>query len=177
MPGWPYAWAPAAVPAWFTGTARRLPLGTDTLVYPLASNSDASAMVWQAMANMRSACREGTPSSLPARGGVISQRPSSLQEALAFCTEGDRFPLSTPAVRSDLRTWHVQLVTVAQSAPGAYCATRLSPRHSVHPVLPEESLSGTPERSGPPRRAGRGGGPSNITREVECASCWGATVE
>ncbi len=126
VPGWPYAWAPAAVPAWFTGTARHLPLGTDTLVYPLASNSDASAMVWQAMANMRFRMPGGY-AVFASRSGAASfaSAPSSLQEALAFCTEGDRFPLSPPAVRSDLRTWRVQLVTVAQSAPGAYCATRL----------------------------------------------------
>ena len=126
VPGWPYAWAPAAVPTWYTTTARHLPVGSDVLVYPLASSVDASAMVWQAMANMRFRMPGGYAVFASSSGAAtFASAPSSLQEALAFCAEGERFPLSPDAVRSDLRKWRVQLVTVAESAQGSFCATRL----------------------------------------------------
>ena len=53
LPAWPYATAPAAVPPWFTSGARSLPAGSAALVYPLASSSNDSSMLWQAMANMQ----------------------------------------------------------------------------------------------------------------------------
>ena len=53
VPAWPYPAAAAPVPAWFTAGARSLPVGSTVVVYPLSSPSSSSAMVWQAMADMR----------------------------------------------------------------------------------------------------------------------------
>ncbi len=127
LPAWPYATAPAAVPPWFTSGARTLPAGSAALVYPLASSSSDSSMLWQAMANMQFR-QPGGFAVIPGSDGAntFNGDPSPLQEALAQC-EGGASSVDFPAaeVRTQLRQWRTATVAVVPSAPGAACATAL----------------------------------------------------
>ncbi len=131
VPAWPYAEAPAAVPAWFTGGARALPAGSAALVYPLAGPANDSSMLWQAMANMQFRMPGGfavIPG--PTGANTFNGQASPLQQALAQCEGG---ATSVPAfsgedVRAQLRGWRTGTVAVVPSAPGAGCATALFTR-------------------------------------------------
>jgi hypothetical protein len=142
LPAWPYAAEPASVPSWFTGGARSLPAGSAALVYPIASSTDDSSMLWQAMAQM--AYRQpGGFAVIPGPDGAntFNGQPSPLGEALAQC-EGGAAATTLPAhdVVAQLRQWHTQTVAVVPTAPGASCATALftdalGPAHRVGGVL------------------------------------------
>jgi hypothetical protein len=128
VPAWPYASAAADVPAWFTHGARSLPPESNAVVYPLATTTDASAMLWQAMADMDFRMPGGfavIPG--PTGANTLAGQPSPLQAALAACwagTEGGA-PLSAQDVRAQLERWQTRTVVVVPSAPGAACATAL----------------------------------------------------
>ncbi len=140
VPAWPYAAAPAAVPAWFTAGARSLPAGSSALVYPLATPQNDSSMLWQAMANMQFRMPGGfavIPG--PTGANTFNGEASPLQQVLAQCEAGATSVPAFPAedVRTQLRGWHTDTVAVAPSAPGAACATALFTR-----------ALGTPRREG-----------------------------
>jgi hypothetical protein len=128
VPAWPYASAPASVPAWFTGAARSLPAGSAALVYPIASSSEDSAMLWQAMANMQFR-QPGGFAVIPGANGAntFNGDPSPLQGALAACEGGALTPPAFPAeeLRAQLRAWNTQTVAVPTTALGSACAKEL----------------------------------------------------
>jgi hypothetical protein len=128
VPAWPYAAAPASVPAWFTNDARSLPAGSAALVYPLASSTNDSAMLWQAMADMEFRMPGGfavIPG--PTGANTFGGQASPLEEALAQCEEGAASVPSFSAqdVRTQLHQWHTETVVVVPTAPGAACAAEL----------------------------------------------------
>jgi hypothetical protein len=128
LPAWPYASAPATVPAWFTGAARSLPAGSAALVYPIASSSNDSAMLWQAMANMQFR-QPGGFAVIPGADGTntFNGDPSPLQAALGVCEGGAPTPPAFPAedLRAQLQAWETQTVAVPTTAPGSACAEEL----------------------------------------------------
>jgi hypothetical protein len=143
LPAWPYASAPASVPSWFTSGARSLPAGSAALVYPVASSTDDSSMLWQAMARMDFRMPGGF-AVIPGTDGAntFNGQPSPLEEALAQCEGGAAAPPAFPAaaVRAQLRQWHTETVAVVPTAPGAACAAALftgalGPAHRVGGVL------------------------------------------
>ena len=128
LPAWPYATTPASVPSWFTSGARSLPAGSAALVYPVASSTDDSSMLWQAMAHMDFRMPGGFAVIPDAHGtNTFNGQPSPLQEALAECEGGASTTPSFPAadVRAQLRQWHTQTVAVVPTATGAPCAAAL----------------------------------------------------
>ena len=128
-PAWPYASAPAAVPTWFTTSAGAgaLPAGSTVVVYPFASPTDASAMVWQAMADFRFRMPGGYAvfASPPSGAASFASDASPLQGALAVCAAGQTASLPAADVTAQLRAWHARRVVVAASAEGAGCATAM----------------------------------------------------
>jgi hypothetical protein len=130
LPAWPYQSASAAVPSWFTGGARSLPAGSAALVYPLATPSDDSSMLWQAMANMQFR-QPGGFAVIPGANGIntFNGDPSPLATVLGQC-EGGAASVDFPAadVRTQLRRWQTETVAVVPTAPGAACATKLFTR-------------------------------------------------
>jgi hypothetical protein len=126
VPAWPYPSGPANVPTWFTTGARSIPVGTTVAVYPLASPADASAMLWQAMADMTFKMPGGY-AIFPTKQGTATffSAPSLTGNVLMDCAGGGEPQLSPSAIRSDLRQWKASVVAVAISAPGSACATRL----------------------------------------------------
>jgi hypothetical protein len=143
LPAWPYASTPAAVPSWFTSGARSLPAGSAALVYPIASSTDDSSMLWQAMAHMDFRMPGGFAVIPDADGtNTFNGQPSPLEEALAQCEGGAAAVPGFPAaaVRAQLRQWGTETVAVVPTAPGAACATALftgalGPPHPVGGVL------------------------------------------
>jgi hypothetical protein len=131
VPAWPYAAAPASVPTWFTTAARSLPAGSAALIYPLATPSNDSSMLWQAMANMQFRMPGGfavIPG--PTGANTFVGEASPLEAALAQCEGGATSVAAFPAadVRDQLRRWHTETVAVDPSAPGAACAQALFTR-------------------------------------------------
>jgi hypothetical protein len=143
LPAWPYASTPAAVPSWFTGAARSLPAGSAALIYPVASSTNDSSMLWQAMAQMDFRMPGGFAVIPDADGtNTFNGQPSPLEEALAQCEGGAAAPPAFPAsaVQAQLRQWHTETVAVVPTAPGAACAAALftgalGPAHRVQGVL------------------------------------------
>jgi len=138
LPAWPYGSSPAAVPTWFTTSARSIPVGTTAVVYPLSSPADTSAMLAQAMANMTFRMPGGYAIFPTVQGtATFDSTPSYTGEVLAQCGSGTE-PQPLPSmIRKDLSSWNVSLVVVPKSAPGAMCATRVF-----------ESVLGPPRESG-----------------------------
>jgi hypothetical protein len=128
VPAWPYSAAQAAVPAWFTNGARSLPAGSAALIYPLASPSNDSSMLWQAMADMRFRMPGGF-AVIPGPNGANTfvGAASPLGDALAQCEGGAAsVPDFSPAdVRAQLHQWQTETVAVVPTEPGAPCATAL----------------------------------------------------
>jgi hypothetical protein len=143
LPAWPYATTPASVPSWFTSGARSLPAGSAALVYPVASSTNDSSMLWQAMARMDFRMPGGFAVIPDAEGtNTFNGEPSPLEEALAECEGGAPTTPSFPAadVQAQLRQWHTETVAVVPTAPGAACAATLftdalGPAHQVGGVL------------------------------------------
>lgn len=126
IPAWPYGSGPADVPTWFTTSARSIPVGTIIVVYPFASPTDTSGMLWQAMADLTFRMPGGYAVFPTAAGtATFDSAPSPLQMILSECTSGAEPQVSSSTIRSELRSWNVSVVVVAVSAPGAACATRL----------------------------------------------------
>jgi hypothetical protein len=128
VPAWPYAAAPADVPAWFTGAARSLPAGSAAVIYPLASSTNDSSMLWQAMADMEFRMPGGfavIPG--PTGANTFGGQATPLSEALGQCEGGaTSVPgFSAADVQAQLRQWQTQTVAVVPTAPGAACATTL----------------------------------------------------
>jgi hypothetical protein len=128
LPAWPYGAGPASVPAWFTTSAHALPSGSTAVIYPIASPSDDSAMLWQAMADMDFRMPGGF-AVFANQDGIASfyGQASPLQAALAACESGTTPPpaLSAADVRAQLAQWHARTVVVVPTVPGAACATSL----------------------------------------------------
>jgi len=131
VPAWPYATAAASVPSWFTSGARSLPAGSAALVYPVASSSNDSSMLWQAMAQLEFRMPGGF-AVIPGPDGAntFNGDYSPLQGALAQCEVGASAVPDFPAadVLAQLRQWHTRTVAVVPTAPGAACATALLTR-------------------------------------------------
>jgi hypothetical protein len=128
LPAWPYAAVPANVPAWFTSGARSLPAGSAALIYPLASPSNDSSMLWQAMADMDFRMPGGfavIPG--PTGANTFAGQATPLSGVLAQCEAGaTSVPgFSTAEVQAQLREWQTQTVAVVPTAPGAVCAATL----------------------------------------------------
>jgi hypothetical protein len=128
LPAWPYGAGPASVPAWFTTSAHALPSGSTAVIYPIASPSDDSAMLWQAMADMDFRMPGGF-AVFANQDGTASfyGQASPLQAALAACESGTTPPpaLSAADVRAQLAQLHARTVVVVPTVPGAACATSL----------------------------------------------------
>ena len=130
VPAWPYAAAAASVPPWFTAGAKAVPAGSAALVYPVASPTDDSSMLWQAMAGMQFRMPGGF-AVIPGANGAntFTGQSTPLTAALAQCEAGAstvQFPAA--AVRGQLRQWQTRTVVVDPAAPGAACASALLPR-------------------------------------------------
>jgi hypothetical protein len=126
VPAWPYASGPANVPAWFTDAARSLPVGSLVVVYPFANSTNASAMLWQATADVRFRMPGGyAVFTMPNGAASFASATSPLQTALALCSAGQMPVLTPAAIRTQLEAWKARLAVVSPSAPGAPCATRL----------------------------------------------------
>ena len=126
IPAWPYGSGPADVPTWFTTSARSIPVGTTIVVYPYASSVNASAMLWQAMADLTFRMPGGYAVFPTAAGtATFASSPSLVQMVLSECGGGAEPQLSPSTIRSELRSWNASFVAVVVSAPGAACATRL----------------------------------------------------
>ena len=134
-PSWPYTGAPWSTPAWFTSSARSLPIGTGVLVYPMSEPGEASAMVWQADAHLTFQMPGGY-AVFASKGGAasFSGPPSSTQMALSLCSGGNTVPLAPQAVRRQLAAWHVKTIAVVTKARGAGCARDLFERAIGVPV-------------------------------------------
>jgi hypothetical protein len=126
VPAWPYSARASDVPTWFTSEGASLPAGSVAVVYPYASASDASAMLWQAMANM-SFRMPGGYAIIPDANGTssFSSQATPLQEALATCQAGVTPAMPPQVVRSQLRYLDARTVVVDPSAAGAGCAEAL----------------------------------------------------
>jgi hypothetical protein len=126
VPAWPYGSSPSNVPSWFTTTARSLPVGSTVVVFPFASPTDASAMLWQAMAHDTFRMPGGYAVFRSADGTATFASDASLvQQVLSECSSGDQLHLSPSTIRSELRSWNASLAAVVVAAPGSACATRL----------------------------------------------------
>ena len=126
LPVWPYGSTASAVPAWFTGGARSVPVGTTVVVYPFASPVEASAMLWQAMAHDTFKMPGGYAVFRAADGtATFDSDPSLVQQVLAECSGGGQPQLDPSTIRTELRSWQASLAAVVISAPGSDCATRL----------------------------------------------------
>jgi hypothetical protein len=140
VPAWPYPAAAATVPAWFTDGASSLPVGSTVVVYPLSTPSSSSAMVWQAMADMRFRMPGGYAVFATPTGATFHSQPSELQSALAACFAGDTPTLAPAATRSQLRAIGASAVVVVPTTFGASCArhlfeSALGPSHRTQGVL------------------------------------------
>ena len=140
VPAWPYPAAAAPVPAWFTEGARSLPVGSTVVVYPFSSPSSSSAMVWQAMADMRFRMPGGYAVFATPTGATFDSQPSELHSALAACFAGDAPTLAPATTRSQLRAIGASAVVVVPTTLGAPCArhlfeSALGPAHRIQGVL------------------------------------------
>jgi hypothetical protein len=126
LPAWPYATqGRASVPAYFTTAAvDRIPAGSVALVYPMAVNTDSSAELWQAEANLRFAMPGGY-FEVPAttRGGSPQFfTPTLVQATLTGLSTGvapKRTPQLRHALRAELRSWGVTSVVAQPVGPHA----------------------------------------------------------
>ncbi|HUC04005.1 MAG TPA: hypothetical protein VL961_01315, partial [Acidimicrobiales bacterium] len=126
VPPWPYASATVRVPAWFTGAARSLPLGTTVVVYPWASPTDSSAMLYQAEADLRFKMTGGYGIFANAAGTIaLGGQTTPLEATLTGCEAGTSPTISPAAVRSQLHAVGADAVVVVPTAPGASCARQL----------------------------------------------------
>ncbi len=126
LPQWPYSAAPARVPAWFTTQASTFPVGSTLVIFPFAEAPDASAMLWQAVADVRFKMPGGYAVFRSASGSAtFASAPSPLQQSLALCSMGQPISQSPSSIRSQLAAWHVRGVLVAPNYPGASCARNL----------------------------------------------------
>jgi hypothetical protein len=127
VPAWPYPAASAAVPPWFTTHGRALPTGATVVVYPTASPADASAMVWQASADMTFKMPGGYAVFASPPTGVASfdPAPSPVLDALDLCHAGETPSVTPEQTRATLRQWDTAAVVVAPGTVGAPCATHL----------------------------------------------------
>lgn len=138
LPAWPYGSGPAYVPTWFTTNARSIPVGTTVVVYPFATATDTSAMLWQAMAGLTFRMPGGYAIFPTATGtATFDSAPSLVGQALDDCAAGGEPQIPPSTIRSELHSWNASLVAVVSSAPGAACATRIF-----------ESAFGRPKTSG-----------------------------
>ncbi len=141
VPAWPYPAQAVEVPAWFTGGAKTLPVGTTVVVYPPADPASTSAMVWQAMADMRFRMTGGYGIFPTATGtATFEPEPTALHAALAACAAGASPVLAPAAVRSELRDAGASVVVVVPGTPGAPCAARLVTRALGPPRVTEGVL-------------------------------------
>jgi hypothetical protein len=130
LPAWPYQPVTQVnVPAWFSTGAQSLPVGSTAVVYPPANPNVTSAMVWQALADMRFKMVGGY-AIFTAPTGTASFAPQAtlLEAALAQCYNGGPPPLEPAAVREELRTAGASEAVVVQATPGASCARELFDR-------------------------------------------------
>ena len=126
IPAWPYGSGPANVPAWFTTSARSLPLGSTVVVYPEASPVDASAMTWQAMADFTFKMPGGyAVFRSPDGTASFLATPTVLFGALGACHGGVAPQITRAQIRQELRSWNVSDIAVVPSSPGASCAVKL----------------------------------------------------
>ena len=127
VPAWPYPSTPAAVPSFFTSTARSLPVGTTVVVFPSSNPGDSSAMLWQAMSDMTFRMPGGYAVFASAPDGTASfnPAPSVLGSAMSSCVAGVPPQLPPAVTRSVLRGWDARYVVVVPGATGAACATAL----------------------------------------------------
>ncbi len=126
LPAWPYGSGPANVPTWFTSGARSIPVGTTALIYPLATSTDADAMLWQAESDMTFRMPGGYAIFPTAQGtATFDSTPSVTATVLADCYGGGDPEYPPAELRAQLRSWNVSVVAVVPSAPGAVCATRV----------------------------------------------------
>jgi hypothetical protein len=140
VPAWPYPAAAVPVPAWFTSGARSLPVGSTVVVYPYSTSSTSSAMVWQAMADMRFRMPGGYAVFGTPTGATFHSQPSELQNALATCFAGDTPTIAPATTRSELRAMGASAVVVVPTEPGAPCARHLFERALGPPLLTQGVL-------------------------------------
>ncbi len=126
VPAWPYAAASAAVPAWFSGAARHLPVGTTVVVDPSASPTDASPMLWQAMSGLTFRMPGGY-AVFAASSGAASFYPgsSAALDAMTACMIAVPIPVTDQQILADLRRLGTGAVVVVPGITGAPCAERL----------------------------------------------------
>ena len=135
LPQWPYSAQSSQVPTWFTRSSSSFPVGSTLVVYPLASASNSSAMLWQAMASVRFKMPGGYAVFRSTSGSAtFASAASPLQQVLALCSMGDRISEPVAAVRTELAAWHASGVLVNPQAAGAVCATGLFEAALGHPV-------------------------------------------
>jgi len=127
VPAWPYPSSPAAVPSFFTGSARTLPVGTNVVVFPSSNPGDSSAMIWQAMSDMTFRMPGGYAvfANVPDGKASFDPAPSLLQSAMSSCVAGIPPKLAPTVTRSVLRGWDARYVVVVPGTAGAPCATAL----------------------------------------------------
>ena len=103
VPAWPYPSSTSQVPRWFTSDGRALWWAWG-VVYPFASSSDASAMVWQASANLAFKMPGGYAVFAGVGKATFASSASVLQEALAPATKAG-FSRCSSVVRSECDRW------------------------------------------------------------------------
>jgi hypothetical protein len=130
VPRGPLGGVPVQVPAFFTGPeVERIPEGSVALVAPFPRPANASAMFWQAMADLRFRVPGGyfvgpDPTGQPRYGA----NPRLLSARLARLYAGGKAPRLKPAQRArlvdDLDHWRVGTVIVGpMRRPGTEAAT------------------------------------------------------
>jgi hypothetical protein len=119
-PMWPYPHGITPQPAFFTGGASSVPVGSVALVAPF-SRIDYNAMQWQADADMRFRMPEGNylrPG--PDGGPFVGPLPTTTSDAMERIQRGEALPETPAALRlrvlADLRTLQVQTVVVGPMA-------------------------------------------------------------
>ena len=97
------------------------------MVYPFANALNASAMIWQAEADVTFKMPGGYAIFASPQGGKATfwGTYSPLQATLASCALNGTGTLSPADVRDQLEEWGTRDVVVPPSSPGAACAERV----------------------------------------------------
>ena len=112
------------------------------MVYPVATALNASAMIWQAEADVTFKMPGGYAIFASPPGGTASfyATPSPLTSALESCASNGTGTLAPTDVRDQLRAWETKYVVVPPTSAGAACAEKvfeaaLGPPQPHHGVL------------------------------------------
>ena len=148
VPAWPYASAPTAVPAFFTGgSASSIAEGSTVLTYPTPQikTPHNQAMVWQVLDHVRWRL-VGSYGHSPGPDGTADNGtdPKLIPALLDVCTTGATAPTLTPRLareaRAELAAWDVETIVLTDRTPGIACAQSIFQRTLGRPARPVDGV-------------------------------------